>query len=97
MTTRVLIAPRAEADIGRVLTYLHERAGRAVAERYRASFDSILERLTVFPGSGSPRPEFGPTMRTVIIEPYLIFYDWAPDVVNVLRVLHSKMDVKARL
>ena len=36
-------------------------------------------------------------MRTIIVEPYLVFYDLTPDVVNVLRVLHSKMDLKARL
>ncbi len=64
---------------------------------YRVRFESIFERLGVFPASGSPRPEFGPTMRTVVVEPYLIFYDSAPDLVHVLRVFHSKMDVKTRL
>jgi plasmid stabilization system protein ParE len=79
MTAPVIIAPRAEADIKRVLKYLTEQAGFAVADRYQARFGCIFERLGVFPTSGSPRPEFGPTMRTVVVEPYLIFYDSAPD------------------
>jgi plasmid stabilization system protein ParE len=77
--------------------YLHESAGPLVPERYRGSFDTILDRLQECPGSGAPRPEFGPTLRDIIVEPYLVFYDLALDVVNVLRVLHRKMDLKARL
>ena len=92
---RLIVAPEAQADISSILSYLRLKAGPAVADRYVDGFDVATERLVLFPGIGSPRPELGADARTTMVDPYLLIYDYHldQDTVVVLRIVHGRRNI----
>jgi len=67
------------------------------AERYAAAFDALFERLADHPAMGAPRPELGSYARIGVVQPYIAIYEYCEDTVNVLRVLHGRRSITARL
>jgi plasmid stabilization system protein ParE len=94
---RVVVTEIAKHDVRRILSDLNERAGYRVAAKYAFEFKAAYRRLASLPQVGPPRPALGPTTRVVIILPYLIVYEYAADVVTVLRVLHGKRNINRDL
>lgn len=94
---RVIISAAADADVAEILTYLTQVAGRTVAQRYCDEFNIIYDRLTDFPASGSPRPALGPHTRIAIVSPYILIYDYIPEDVTVLRVVHGWRNITSAL
>jgi toxin ParE1/3/4 len=93
---RLIVSSPAQADSNAILRYLAFHAGRAVAARYAASFESLFERLTRHPESGAPRPELGAAVRICVVSPYIVIYECEPaasDAVTVLRILHGRRRV----
>ena len=92
---RLIVSPEAQADISTILSYLRSKAGPAVANRYVDGFDAATDRLVLFPGTGSPRPELGADTRTTMVDPYLLIYDYHldQDIVVVLRVVHARRNI----
>ena len=87
----VEVAPHAAADVDAILIDLHDRSGRATADRRQAEFKAATRRLSSHPESGRPRPDIGLGLRSVLVDPYILIYgyDRATDTVSVLRVLHG--------
>ena len=73
--TQLVVTDAAEADIAEILRYLRTNAGATVAELYRVQFLALLERLTTFPNSGSPRDEVAAGIRTAFLYPYVVFHE----------------------
>jgi toxin ParE1/3/4 len=95
---RVLISSTADADTADILAYLADKAGRNTAAKYNALFEKLYGRLSDHPDSGPPRPALGPNMRIGIVPPYIVIYErTAPDVVTVLRLLHGRRRITAKL
>ena len=94
MTTR-LFEPSAETDLNEIIDFLSGHAGTAVALKYATAFQRAFDRIRDFPAGGSPRPFFGADTRVVIVQPYLIFYDYMieTDTVHVLRILHPRRNI----
>jgi toxin ParE1/3/4 len=88
----VLRTPRAEADLESLLAELDE-INPAVAERYAAEFEAKLQALARFPESGRPRSEIALGLRSTLVHPYVLFYQFEMGTVRVLRILHGKMDL----
>lgn len=97
--TRVLVTPRAEADIDEMLERLSALAGITVAERYANDLQAIYERLEMFPAIGAPRPRLGRNIRIAMLEPYIVFYRYSADeeTVTIARVLDGRRNVTRRL
>lgn len=70
--THVIVSAHADADAANILGYLASRAGPATAVKYNALLESLYDRLTDHPDSGSPRPALGPTVRIGIVPPYIV-------------------------
>jgi toxin ParE1/3/4 len=94
---RIVITASADADLAEIIAYLREHAADTVAQKYATEFDAIYDRLVDFPGSGPRRTALGPDTRIVIVPPYVMIYDYADDTVTILRVVHGKRDITARL
>jgi len=94
---RVIVSGPADADVGGVVAYLAEKAGRQVAARYFAAFDMVYARLADFPDMGPSRPALGPNARAVLVHPFVVIYDHADDTVTVLRVLHGRRNITQEL
>ena len=86
------ISEQAEADLDGIWTFIagdnQEAADRVI--------DAILasSRLHVrFPSMGQNRRELGPSLRSFVVSPYVVFYRPQGDTIEVLRVLHAARDI----
>ena len=97
--TRVIISPRADADVDDIVRYLSGRGGVELVQSYLYRFDDVYMRLAEFPGTGAARPKFGPLARIATVAPYAIIYDWdaSADVVTVLRIIRGSRKITRRV
>ena len=95
MTARLIVSNAARADARDVLDYLRASASDRIALQYALAFDAAIDRIVEMPHSGSPRRQYGPDVRVVILDRYLIFYeaDAGGRDVRVLRILHGSRNI----
>jgi toxin ParE1/3/4 len=89
---RLTYAAEAMQDLVEIRSYLSKHAGRRVAARMIARIRAAVAAARETPGIGAPRPEYRPHCRFLIELPYVIYYDVAPPVMTVLRILHHARD-----
>lgn len=93
---RVVFSPEARTDLIEITDFLSDVAGPRVARRYEVEIKRVIRNLRDMPSTGSPRRQFGPNVRVLIVNPYLIFYEDASEggEVLVLRILHGSRNIK---
>jgi toxin ParE1/3/4 len=96
---RVIVTPRADADIVATLDYLTRTAGARVSAKYADAIDEAIAGLEDMPGTAAPRPALGPNIRITIVKPYLIVHEHerGDEELYVLRVVHGRRDVTAEM
>ena len=99
MTARLIVSNAARADARNILDYLRAEGSERTALRYALSFNATIDRIAELPHSGSPRRQYGPNVRVVIIDPYLMFYETDPagQEVRLLRILHGVRNISEEL
>jgi plasmid stabilization system protein ParE len=92
--TRVLVAPQARRDLFHIVSHLATVAGLATADKWDRRLWKAIDGLSVFPGSGAPRPVLGENTRIWTVHPYVIIYEHIRgfDELHILRVVHGKRD-----
>jgi plasmid stabilization system protein ParE len=95
----VRLSSVAQTDFDEILDYLTQIGGNRVAIDYGDRLRAAVNRLTAFPGIGTPRQSLGAQTRMTSVDPYLIFYDGGPgsETVHVLRILHGHRDITPEL
>ena len=90
--SRVVVQPRAQADLDEIWTY--------VAERNRPAADSLSDRIVEKcemlgrqPMIGESAGHISPALRRVVEGNYVIYYEIEADVVYIRRVLHGARDI----
>ena len=81
----------AEQDLEEIWSYVAEEASPITADRL---IDGIIDRFDLLaerPGMGRARPEFGPGVRSFVVETYIIYYREEGDVL-IARILHGRRD-----
>jgi toxin ParE1/3/4 len=81
----------AEQDLEEIWSYVAEDASPTAADRL---IDCIIDRFDLLserPGMGRARPEFGPSVRSFVVENYIIYYREEGDVL-IARILHGRRD-----
>ncbi|MDP3745901.1 MAG: type II toxin-antitoxin system RelE/ParE family toxin [Phenylobacterium sp.] len=92
MALKVDRAPQATLDEREIfLTIAADNP--SAAERFLIAIYDAEDRLAEFPQLGRPRADFGSTIRSWTVEPYLIFYSVELDAVVILRILHGARDL----
>jgi addiction module RelE/StbE family toxin len=67
----------------------------SAAQKMIQTIRKKVERLSHFPESGRIVPEFGsPVLREIIIPPYRVVYRIVGKEVHIIRVWHSKQEIK---
>ena len=84
----------AEQDLLDAWLYVAADASVATADRLIDSIVGAFDRLAEHPRMGRLRPEFGPEVRSCPVEPYVIYYRVAEEVL-IARVLHGRRDQAA--
>lgn len=97
--TKVIISPRAEADIDDITTYLAGRGGELLVTKYYGLFDDVYRRLEMWPTSGPARRQLGKSARITVVKPYVMIYDFESkyDIVTIVRVVRGSRRITRRL
>ena len=98
--TRKPVVPRilAEDDLDRACSHYLATAGTDVAVDFLQDFDDAIDFISEFPGSGSPKYGYEPSLAGIRFWPmkkfpFLIFYIETEQYIDVWRVMHSGMDI----
>ena len=86
------LTPAARCDLSRIWDYSEERWGLQQAEVYLRDLQTCLERLADDPRRWRPRDEVRPGYRSRAVESHVVFYVVSDGGVDVIRVLHQRMD-----
>ena len=91
---KIIVSDEADNDLLQISSYLSERSVQAT-QSVLDNINQCFVSLTSFPRRGSPRPDLGLDVRSVIASPYVVFYAARQDHVTILRVLHGSRDIEA--
>jgi toxin ParE1/3/4 len=85
-------------DLRRIGRYTHRKWGGIQRRHYLASFEKRFSFLARHPHAGSACDEIRPGYRKVPEGQHMIFYRiGSDDVVEIIRVLHARMDVEKHI
>lgn len=90
---RVVIRRAATTDIGGIARYTKKRWGAVQARRYLDALRFDIESLASFPYRSHIVSENDANTRKMPSGHHLVFYRATEDMVEVVRVLHERMDV----
>lgn len=91
---RVLKRPQAETDLDEIWWYIAQD-NPDNADRFLDRIEKRCGELAQFPGMGTSREELMPTLRSLAVGNYLIFYLPVKDGIDVVRVLSGMRDIDA--
>jgi toxin ParE1/3/4 len=90
---RIRRLPQAIRDVDEIWEWIAADNVRA-ADRLGARIAEATDRLAEFPDNGTPRPGLGPSIRSLVVGRYLVFYRVGPDSVDILRVVHGARELR---
>lgn len=94
---KLVIRPRALADLKGIWRYSFQQWGVAQADRYLQDMDREIQELLQFPELGSSYELIRPGYRALHVKRHLVFYRRQGESLEIVRVLHEAMDVKNHL
>lgn len=98
MSGRYLLAPAAQADLEQIWDYTQDRWGVDQAEDYLRELQRAINRIATNPRIGRACDEIRPGYRKLAAGSHTLFYRvTAEDVIDVVRILHRRMDVDRHL
>ncbi|WP_337188376.1 type II toxin-antitoxin system RelE/ParE family toxin [Phenylobacterium sp.] len=88
---RILRAPLARTDLLDLWAYIADESSPTIADTFLARIYGALEVVASAPYIGRERSEFPGSPRSIVVRPYVIFYEPLPegDGIAVWRVLHG--------
>ncbi|SEE99020.1 type II toxin-antitoxin system RelE/ParE family toxin [Ruania alba] len=91
------LTPAAQRDLSSIWDYTVEHWDVAQAESYLGDLRQAIERVATDPQRGRSCDEIRQGYRRYASGSHLIFYRTQPQGVDVIRVLHQRMDVDRHL
>jgi toxin ParE1/3/4 len=96
-TLELRLRPKARRDLAGIWTYTRRRWSRAQADRYVGAIYAEIEELRERPSLGRPAPIGKAPFLKRACGSHVIFYLVSENTLDVVRVLHERMDFPARL
>lgn len=91
------LSPRAKADVEEIWDYTEERWGTDRAERYIKELQQAIETVAHDPGRARSCDDIRPGYRRFSAGSHVIFFRVSGDHIEVVRVLHQRMDFDRHL
>ena len=91
------LAPKARADLAGIWRYTATRWNDAQADRYLALLNREINAIALDPRLGLPCDEARAGYRRRSAESHAIFYRVAKGNIEIMRVLHQRMDARWHL
>lgn len=95
--TRFVLSPLARADLGQIWDYTEQRWGANQAETYLRRLQAAIELVAADPDQGRRCDEIRPGYRKHPAGSHILFYRLLPDGIDILRILHRRMDFERHL
>ncbi|WP_433603730.1 type II toxin-antitoxin system RelE/ParE family toxin (plasmid) [Nocardia sp. CA-135953] len=96
--SRYLLSPAAQADLEQIWDYTAQRWDADQAEEYLRALQRAIERAAVNPRIGQACDEIRPGYLKLAAGSHMLFYRVTADgEVDVVRVLHQRMDIDRHL
>ena len=89
--------PAAERDLIDIWLYTADRWGERQADHYLDGIDAALKLLRENPESGPDCSEVRPGYRRLPAGSHRIYYRLTTGVIEIVRILHARMDAPSRL
>jgi toxin ParE1/3/4 len=86
------LTPAARRDLSEIWDFTEERWDAGQAEKYLTEIQAAIERITVDPYRGRACDEIRPEYHRYSIGSHLVFFTVSSDTVDVVRILHQRMD-----
>ncbi len=85
----------ARADLSGIWIYYFQSSGRSAADAIVRNIESACRMLDDHPFAGRARDEVRPGLRSLVANPYVIFYRIGQDsVAEIVRVLDGRRDLE---
>ncbi len=94
---RAVLTPRAQKDLDEIWDYTLSRWGLDQAERYVRGIGDAIRSVAEDPRRGRPCNEIRPGYRKYSIGSHVLFYRARPTGVEIVRILHQRMDYDQHL
>lgn len=96
--SRYVLSPAARADLDQIWDYTRERWDVKQAEKYIRDIQQAIERITDNPQIGRAYDDVRPGYRKHAVGSHTLYYRITDtDLINVVRILHQRMDVDRHL
>jgi toxin ParE1/3/4 len=95
--TGYVLSPRAQADIDEIWDYTADRWNDDQAERYTKDLRRAIETIARNPRKGRPCDQIRPGYRKFSIGAHVVFFRVVAHGIEVIRVLHQRMDFEQHL
>jgi toxin ParE1/3/4 len=90
----VLTLPQAESDLDEIWLYI-ARDNIETADNFLEQIEERCLSLSEFPHMGVSREELAPSLRSIAVGSYIIFYMPAVEGIVVVRVLQGMRDIES--
>ncbi|TIH13389.1 type II toxin-antitoxin system RelE/ParE family toxin [Marinifilum sp. JC120] len=94
---KIRLSRSARQDLKEIWLYSATHWGEDKADSYMLEMDVKIKSLAASPGLGKKRFEIKQGYFSAQINRHLVFYFLTKNHLNILRILHEKMDVKLHL
>ena len=95
--SRYTLSPRAQADIEEIWDYTAKRWSVDQAEVYLRQIKASIEVIAVDPTRGRTCDDVRAGYRKYPAGSHLLFYRTTPDGIDIVRILHQRMDFERHL
>jgi toxin ParE1/3/4 len=97
MSGRYFLRPRARADLKDIWRFTESRWGSEQARIYTALIRQRMEAVAAKPETGRPCPELRAGYFKCPAGSHLLFYRLAGNDVEIVRILHQRMDFEQHI
>jgi toxin ParE1/3/4 len=95
--SRVELTHRALADLREIEQFSIQEWGSKAADKYLDEIIAALDRVQQSPELLRLEPDFAPGLYFYRVKKHILACDWQDELVIVLTVIHTSMDLPARL
>ena len=94
---KLRLRPKAENDLDRIWTFTYENWGQSQATNYLEKIKHTFGLITSNPHIGQPREKILAGLHVFIVEKHMLCYLIDDYQIDVLRILHRRMDLESRI
>ncbi len=91
------LSPEAKKDLLTIHAHTQSKWGIQQAQKYIDALEKKCEKVAKSPHIGRERPEIKPGYRSITEGKHVIFYRVGDSGIEILRILHGRMDIEHRM